>query len=228
MQSLIRAPRLLLAAVLAGLFAVCACGSADRADPITPTAETDLPEVSEVSTTAAVDSAASTAAVDFPTPKDVKGWSSVPITAAFCGVPGSVQLSDFEATTQSSSWGKVHVFMFAEATDLTAPGRSTLLGHRASCDNGGGTAAGNIATSYLLFAKEGDNSRVFAELPAQQPKQGEHPTIVTDIARAGDTLTVKEQWYRSADPNCCASGTSESTWQIDGDTVRLVSARVLS
>ncbi|MCX2966836.1 LppP/LprE family lipoprotein, partial [Gordonia aquimaris] len=115
-----------------------------------------------------------------------------------------------------------------EATDLTAPGRSTLLGHRASCDNGGGTAAGNIATSYLLFAKEGDNSRVFAELPAQQPKQGEHPTIVTDIARAGDTLTVKEQWYRSADPNCCASGTSESTWQIDGDTVRLVSARLLS
>ncbi|MCX2967199.1 hypothetical protein, partial [Gordonia aquimaris] len=113
MQSLTRAPRLLLAAVLVGLFAVCACGSADRADPITPTTETDLPEVSEVSTTAAVDSAASTAAVDFLTPKDVKGWSSVPITAAFCGVPGSVQLSDFEATTQSSSWGKVHVFMFA-------------------------------------------------------------------------------------------------------------------
>lgn len=206
-------------AVLSALL-VTACSDVKTAPQITASSTVILPTMS------APTSGDPAAPVTFHTPTSDAGWSNIPVTARFCGIENSVQLSGGEASSQSSKWGSIHVFVFPENIQLEGVS-GPLVAKKAMCDNGGGTAAGNLAYAYLLFASDERTTRVLAELPAQQPTLGEHPTMVNSITGSGETFTVDEAWFRLNDANCCPSGAARTVWRVTDAGADVVSAVVV-
>lgn len=142
-------------------------------------------------------------------------WNNVEVPGEFCSVPGNVMLRDSEAITTSTQWGRVHL-----ATD-----GHPLLGHLVGkgttqvaldvwCDNGGGTADGQLAEEYVIFDRDQGEARVLGYItPQEQPPNGDHVTIFADITMTTGTITAHEQWYEPDDDTCCPSGTATTIWK---------------
>lgn len=218
--------KMVIAVSFATALGSIACGgNSDIKPPIAGSNSSVLPQISVEPTSSA---AKPSLPVEFRTPTTDSEWSNIPITASFCDVSGTVHLVNSEATAHSSSWGDVHVFAFSDDTQLGSDGGPTIIAKRLECDNGGGTAAGTLALSYLLLSVDGSTTRVLAELPAKQPEIGEHPTTVEAITRSGDIFTVTEHWYRADDPNCCPTGTAETDWKVSDGNAEVVGTRTLN
>lgn len=212
-----RVARIVLVAVLL----VSGCNAdVDTAPPITVTSSASAPMIS-------VEASGSPGppAAEFATPTTDEAWSDITISARFCGIDDTVQLSAGDANARSTTWGEVQVHAYPDNAALNGAAGS-LVAKQVMCANFGGTASGDIAYAYLLFKVDGPTTRILAELPAQQPRLGEHPTMVTSISGSGETFTVDESWYKIDDANCCPSGRAQTDWRVTESGADKVSTRV--
>ena len=120
-------------------------------------------------------------------------------------------------------WNPVVVSSWSRRTfgDLDGDGRDEAA-LQISCANGGGTAAGQLAFSAVVFKALGRSMRVVGIVTPRQPldPQTAHvPLIrVTKIARG--RVMVSEAWYGPFDGSCCASGRARTVWRYSRGKLR--------
>jgi hypothetical protein len=140
-----------------------------------------------------------------------RDWRNAPVAAAFCGVVGTVRLTDSAGEAPSTLYGKVALF----AGDASYGTMSEPLGEVAAvpifCNNGGGTAAGDLDGGIMIVSVQDAQLVAAAEITPQ--------TSFNDRARAmravqidGDSIMVVETWYRNEDATCCPSGKANVRW----------------
>lgn len=117
------------------------------------------------------------------------------------------------------SWGRP-VF-----GDLDGDGRDEAA-LQVVCDNGGGTAGGQLQFADAVFKTHGNTLRVIGIVKLRQPldlSAGHVPVgFVRRIERG--KITTAEAWYGRYDGTCCGSGRVETTW--DYRAGRLAPGRV--
>jgi hypothetical protein len=211
----------ILAVVAGAALAASACGSPDVGSRIprasVSSATTEPPLVTAPATTGKSVGAA---------PADLHDvdWERVPVPGDFCGIPGLVtfkrlRLAGFkggEATATSRTWGPVHLFRRDEVMvygDIEGDQRSEAA-VSVVCDNGGGTAAGQLAFAYMVF--EGVQGRLIAigTVTPQKNPPHVHVTLLSELQMTRGRLTAHENWYRPMDPNCCPTGKAETIWTV--------------
>jgi hypothetical protein len=148
---------------------------------------------------------------------DLRGvdWPRVAFPGRFCGVSGLVKLSAGEALGASTMYGGVHF----GALDKPAygeldgePGDEAAV--RVICDNRGGTAAGQLASAYVIFARRGQNLVALGEVTPQKNPRKVHVTLLAAVRMSRGLLTVTESWYRATDADCCPSGRATTRWML--------------
>jgi hypothetical protein len=81
------------------------------------------------------------------------------------------------------------------------------------CANGGGTAAGQLEFSVVIFKADGKRLRALGVVPIEQPldvRAGHVPIGGIDRIERGAVVT-REGWYGPFD-GCCPSGRASATW----------------
>jgi hypothetical protein len=85
------------------------------------------------------------------------------------------------------------------------------------CSNTAGTADGQIAFTWVVFAATASGPQVIGTLTPQEPSTilAEHVPYFDNrhgISIRPGSVTVKELWYGPADATCCPSGQATTTW----------------
>jgi hypothetical protein len=140
-------------------------------------------------------------------------WSKARLPGDFCGVSGLIKFKDGSANVQSQRWGPVHVFRSSEVIygDVTGDGQ-TDAAVELICDNGGGTAAGQLGFAYLVMtSRSGQLASLGTILPQKNPAHV-HTTLINSLELSKNVVMVKEAWYRPSDPDCCPSGRAVTVW----------------
>lgn len=230
-----RLPRTLAGAVTTGLL-VCGlaagCSSTDN-PPTTADNATTQPPVSMSVESSAVP--ASTTSPSTTSPRvnlhDVD-WSAVTVPGAVCGLNGPVTLSGGKATVDAPQLhaGTPQVLI----TDNTgngqpAPVYGDLNGDGRDeaailvwCSNTGGTAAGQLADSIVVYSADSGEAQPIGTLRTQQPPATPpvHSALIdgTVLPTFGPhTVTVHELWYSATDADCCPSTHATTVWTQNGD-----------
>jgi hypothetical protein len=142
-------------------------------------------------------------------------WAQVPVPGDFCGVPGLVTLKGGEATATSRTWGPVHLSRFGNVVygDVEGDPHSEAAVN-VGCDNGGGTASGQLAFAFVVF--EGIQGRLIlvGTVTPQKNPPDQHPTLLWKIQMKPGRVIAHEQWYRPSDGTCCPTGTAETIWTV--------------
>jgi hypothetical protein len=145
-------------------------------------------------------------------------WPNVTIPGRLCAVAGSIKLRDGSATASSKRWGQVHVSM--QGTDAVY---GDLDGDRKDeaavviwCDNGGGTAAGQLAQGLVVFRNRNGQLHTIATVTPRQQPVDVHTSFVASLRFARGQVVAHERWYRNTDPTCCPSGTATTVWKYTG------------
>lgn len=215
-----RASRLCSVAFLAAMLA--ACSGSDIGDriarrTITPGGSTSTASVPTF--VATTESALSLGAA----PRDIRSvdWEEATLPGAFCGVAVLVDFVGGEATAQSSIWGQVHLGAYAKATfgDLDGDGHLEAA-VSVSCDNGGGTASGQLAFGYVVVESVGGKLRMLGSItPQTQRADASHVPLLDSVKFERGKLVVTELWYRPSDATCCPSGKARTTWELRDGTL---------
>jgi len=112
--------------------------------------------------------------------------------------------------------------------DLDGDGRDeAALG--VDCANGGGTAAGQLAFSDVIFKAVGRSLRVVGIVAPRQPLDPEtsHVPLIGKVAIERGKAVVSEAWYGSYDGDCCASGRARTTWTCAAGKLRPTRTTIL-
>jgi hypothetical protein len=206
-------PRAVAAAILAGAaLAACDSHTGDDRIPRAQPSSVSPEEPPAVST-------APTAALSVGTaPSDLHDvdWANISLPGEFCDVPGLITFSNGEATGSSQRWGSVHLFVDKHVVygDVEGDSRSeaaVLTG----CDNGGGTAGGQLGFAYVVLSGRGGSLDVIGSVTPKVEPPDVHTTLIGEITLARGQLTVHEAWYRPSDPTCCPSGTAVTVWKLE-------------
>lgn len=182
----------------------------------------EVPEEPAVEST----SAPSVAADLGPAPPDLRSvdWSNLALPGDFCGVRGSVQYKSGEAVGVSANYGEVHLnqMSFSNAVsygDIDGDGlddAAVALG----CDNGGGTASGQLAFGGVVVASRLGVLKAIGTVTARMvPTEGGHVTLIKSISLSRGKVVVDELWYRPTDSTCCPSGEASTTWMLSADNL---------
>jgi hypothetical protein len=213
-----RGLRTRLLAVLIGGVLAAGCSSAEVGPRIpsasTPDTAAEPPIVTAAATTTT--SAGSVAAA----PADLRelDWAKVPIPGAFCGVPGLVRLEDNPAKATSDTWGPVHLYRSEKVVYGDVKGdRRSEAAVGVDCNNGGGTAAGQLAFAFVVF--EGVRGRLvpIGTITPRKNPPNQLPTVLSKLELQRGRITAHEAWYRPSDSTCCPTGTAVTTWTVKGD-----------
>jgi hypothetical protein len=142
-------------------------------------------------------------------------WARVPVPGDFCGVPGLVTFKQDEATAASNRWGPVHLFRSMPVVygDLDGDGHSEAAVN-VECDNGGGTADGQLAFAFVIF--EGVRGRLIpiGTVTPQKNPPDQHVTLLTKVQLTRGRVIAYETWYRASDGTCCPTGTAVTIWTL--------------
>ncbi len=202
-----------LAVVAGAALAASACGSPDVGSRI-PRASVSSATTEPPLVTAPAPTGKSVGAA----PADLHDvdWARVPVPGDFCGVPGLVTFKGGEATATSRTWGPVHLFRRDEGMvygDIEGDQRSEAA-VSVGCDNGGGTAAGQLAFAFVVF--EGVQGRLIAigTVTPQKNPPDQHTTLLWKLQMTRGRLIAHENWYRPMDPTCCPTGKAETIWTV--------------
>ncbi|RSS84366.1 hypothetical protein [Streptomyces sp. WAC06614] len=172
------------------------------------------------------------AAVVGPAPGDLHevDWASTPFPGEYCDVPGLVRSSDSDQVKEHSrTWGAVHVFRYAEVTygDLDGDGRDEAA-ISVSCDNGGGTASGQLVFGYVVFGRSAAGLVALGSLTARQRPSGVATTRMGGVVLGPGRATVTEHWYHPEDPTCCPQGRATTVWTYENQRFVPTSPRITS
>jgi hypothetical protein len=92
------------------------------------------------------------------------------------------------------------------------------------CDNGGGTADGQLRISVVVVGVEGGALRPLGVISARQPLGGVGVHVPLVSVRAGDIgngrITTREFWYGPSDGTCCSSGRASTAWVYSNGKLR--------
>ncbi len=148
-------------------------------------------------------------------------WSDATLPAQVCGASQPIRLSHkptfvhsalwpWWATVQVSGAGKAVYGMLALGG---SPQPVAAVG--VMCSNAGGTADGQLRSSYVVFRAMGDSLRVVGILTPRQPlnPQTSHVPLLYGLRFNADRIIVKEAWYGPDDGTCCSSGRAVTTWR---------------
>lgn len=134
-----------------------------------------------------------------------------------------------EATAISRTWGRVHLFRFKPVVygDLEGDRRSEA-GVNVLCDNGGGTAAGDLAFALVVF--EGVHGRLIAigTVTPQKNPPDVHPTWFRKVKLTRGRVIVHEAWFRPSDSTCCPTGTAVTVWTLENGHLTAGPPRITS
>lgn len=151
-------------------------------------------------------------------PADLRrvNWLDINVSGEFCDVPRRVTLRKGGATADSTTHGRVHLGTWEDPTYADVQGDASpeailVVG----CDNGGGTADGQIAFAAQVFGRVGGRLTQLGTLPTQYEGRS-HATLIAKITGKRGRIVVDESWYRENDLTCCATGVAETTWRLRG------------
>jgi hypothetical protein len=142
-------------------------------------------------------------------------WPNVTIPGQLCVVPGFITLRNGEATASSQRWGQVHVGMQgtdAVYGDLDGDGDDEAA-VTIWCDNGGGTAAGQLAQGLVVFDNPSGQLRTIGTVTPQHQPADVHTSFIDSLTFARGRLVAHELWYRNTDATCCPSGKATTVWK---------------
>ncbi|WP_320777446.1 hypothetical protein [Streptomyces sp. CRN 30] len=194
-----------------------ACGTPDVGPRITRT-PTSAPGTGGPPT-ATGPTSATPGAVDLgPAPEDLRevNWRDVRVPGTFCDIPGLITFHDGRATATSRTWGRVDLSREPEPTygDIGGDRRpEAALG--VECNNGGGTAAGQLAFGSVIYASDKGRLTVLRSITPQQQPPGQPPTLLAELRMERGRIEVEERWYRPRDATCCPTGTAVTVWVLD-------------
>ncbi|WP_433071020.1 hypothetical protein [Streptomyces iakyrus] len=147
-------------------------------------------------------------------------WARARIPGDFCDISEAVTLGSYETTAKSRTYGTVHVYRVGEEVqygNVTGDARSEAA-LPVGCDNGGGTAAGQLAFGIIVFQSDAGQLKSLGTVTARHnPENAPHVTLLGDIDLALGKATVEEKWYRPSDANCCPTGTAVTVWTLQDD-----------
>lgn len=150
-------------------------------------------------------------------------WTKVALPGAVCGSsrpirphkyrygPGALIHPDVDLLW----WNPVDVSSWSRPVfgDLDADGRDEAA-LWVVCANAGGTAAGQLAFSGVIFKAVGRSMRVVGILTPRQPldPRAGHVPLIDVVAIKRHKVVVSEVWYGEYDGTCCGSGKATTIW----------------
>ena len=215
-------------AVLTGAVLAASGCSSQKVGPRIPRASSPSSVTTEAPTmTAPATTRESVAAA--PADLHAVDWADVPIPGDFCGIPGLVTLKGDAAKATSHTWGPVHLFRFGPVVygDVEGDLRSEAA-INVECDNGGGTAAGQLAFAFVVFEGVRGRLTVIGTVTPQKNPPDQHPTLLTKVQLARGRVIAHEAWYRPSDADCCPTGTAITVWTLRAGHLTPGSARITS
>ena len=143
-------------------------------------------------------------------------WDTVTLPGAVCGVAHPVALRKGYAAVRGPAegwWSTVVVQVSGESYGELGKSldvASVLI----DCNNGGGTADGQLAFLDVVFRASGDSLHVLGVLTPQQPLSSgsSHVPLIGPGRIAGGRIVVPEYWYGPYDATCCSTGRAATTW----------------
>lgn len=159
-------------------------------------------------------------------PNDLRqmDWRQASVPGRFCDIDGLVRFRDGEATALSGRWGQVHLAVRADQEnttygDLDGDGKLEVA-LAVGCDNGGGTAAGQLGFGYVIIgSQDGELVAIGTITPRREPEDLSHVTLLGDARIERGEVVVTEYWYRGSDATCCPSGRTQTTWHLRDDAL---------
>ncbi|WP_063483456.1 hypothetical protein [Streptomyces ambofaciens] len=199
-----------------------ACSTPDQGPRVTP-----APAAPSVSAPVPTASPLTPGSALGPAPDDLRevDWTRAVLPGDFCEIAGTVTLTDSEGRGESKTWGRVHVALLPDLTtygDVTGDDRDEAA-VAVGCDNGGGTAAGQLTFAAVVLTARDGRLYALGTLPTQHESYAEHPPLVSTTKLKPGRATMTELWYRPSDANCCPSGERVSTWTLEAADVLVLS-----
>jgi hypothetical protein len=151
-----------------------------------------------------------------------------------CGGKAPIHLVGGTAIVKDSPWpGLPYVHADLDAVrygDIAGPGPGQAA-LDIWCDNGGGTADGQLADAWVIFTAAVHGPQVIGVLTPQQPfSPGVHVPYFNDeaggIVMAPGTVVVHELWYGPGDFTCCPSDRATTTWSYKGGRLQVETTTV--
>lgn len=185
--------------------------------------------------------------LDFPRPRvraqpafamrirssDVYGvhWKNVTLPGAACGATHPIRLRNGWAVVRSAAWpwwAIVDVFATPPHSrsggygDLDGDGNSNEAAVGVICSNGGGTGAGQLGSSSVIFSARENVLHVVGVIRPQQPLDAEagHVPLLGPVEILRGKVLAQEAWYGPHDGTCCPSGRAATIWTYVGGRLR--------
>ena len=168
-------------------------------------------------------------------------WANSSVPGAACGGTGAVQLHRGSGLVSSSRWPDAWSGPDSEQmpsqveVDFYGPVRfGDLLGNGSDaaivpiwCTNGGGTAAGQLGQSLVVFTKTDSSPVAIGIIDTAQPGTYHTPYFDNSLTHIEvGKVTVEELWYGAKDGTCCPTGQAEDVWTFNGTTLTRLSSTV--
>lgn len=185
--------------------------------------------------------ATSTAVAPIDTGVRGADWANVEVPASVCGGEGSVTLKDGDAVVSSTRWpdawegnapSSIPSQVRISQEDPVAYGDVDGDGLDEAvvgiwCDNGGGTAGGQLGQSLVVFTGAAERPSVLGILDTTQPSPGRAPYFDSGATRiAGGSITARELYFG---PSAYARLTAqaETTWSWNGTALVRGDTRII-
>jgi hypothetical protein len=163
-------------------------------------------------------------------------WRQATIPGSVCGAKAPIhlrargELSEVVVrSTRWRDWPRVEVDALWSGShvvygDLDGDGsdEAALI---VDCNNGGGTADGQLAFAAVIYTAGPRGPRVVGVVTPQVRGQGEHVPLLRVSIRPGKVVS-HEFFYGLDDGTCCASGRATTVWTYSGGRLEVTGARV--
>lgn len=152
-------------------------------------------------------------------------WADAALPGSACGAASVIRLKDDAATVLGPAdgwWSVLDVGLAGTPSEIRYGqlGRSGL--HvavvLAECNNGGGTADGQLNFFDVVFSASADQLHIVGIITPRQPLEPFTPHV--PLLGAGDVrdgeIVVPEYWYGPDDPTAGGTGLATTTWEYTG------------
>lgn len=164
-------------------------------------------------------------------------WRRIALPGGACASSRPIRPHDYEygpaalihPDTDLLWWNPVVVYSWSKPVfgDLDGDGRDEAA-LDVECANGGGTAAGQLAFSEVVFRTVGKSLRVLAILRPRQPLElAAHVPLSRVVAIERGRVLISEAWYDPNDGDCCASGRARTIWTYAAGELRPTRTTIL-
>jgi hypothetical protein len=147
-------------------------------------------------------------------------WDDIALPGSVCGLGHSVQLRKGYATVPgpADGWWSVVVIQVSGESYGELVGGLDVASVLVDCNNGGGTADGQLTFLDLVFSLSHGSLRVLGVLTPQQPlsPSASHVPLLGPGRIGHGEIVVPEFWYGPDDPTCCSTGRAKTIWVYAG------------